>query len=272
MATATLFFGSNIRFLRERQKFSQEEISEVLDLSRNKLQALESGKTKNPTSLDLIKFSEYFKVSVDTLLKIDIGKLSELLIRELQAGNDVYVTGSKLRILSITVDKDNNQNMDYIPVKAKAGYRSGFADPKYLADLPKFSQPNLPKGHTYRMFPTTGDSMLPIPEGAEIICQFVQDWKSLKPETPCILVLKGEQDFVFKQVTIETDHILLQSLNPLYEPYTVESGEVLEIWKYYSFQSRELPPKESNMDQIMKVLLDVQKKVVQLEMKQENLK
>ena len=39
---------------------SQEEVSGDLVLSRNKLQALESGKTVNPTVLDLIKFSEYF--------------------------------------------------------------------------------------------------------------------------------------------------------------------------------------------------------------------
>jgi transcriptional regulator with XRE-family HTH domain len=265
MTTPTLFFHSNIRFLRERLKLSQEDISGRLGLLRNKLQALESGKTKNPSAADLIKFSEYFKVSVDTLLKVDVTKLSELQIRELMAGNDVYMSGSKIRVLSITVDKENNQNMDYIPVKAKAGYRSGHTDPQYLADLPKFSQPNLPKGHTYRMFPTGGDSMLPIPEGSDIICQFVQDWKALKPKTPCILVLKGEQDFVFKLVTVNERDLLLESLNRAYEPYSVEAGEVLEIWKYYSFQSKALPVNETGMDQIMKVLLHVQRKVDEIE-------
>src|SRR4051812_2770316 len=107
MMPAKIYFYNNIRFLRERRKMSQEELSTQLALSRNKLQALESGKTVNPSALDMIKFSEYFKVSVDSLLKVDLTKLGELKLKDLLAGNDVYMTGSKIRVLAITVDKSN---------------------------------------------------------------------------------------------------------------------------------------------------------------------
>lgn len=256
MVTATLFFHSNIRFLRERRRFSQENISEVLDLSRNKLQALESGKTKNPSVQDLIKFSEYFKVSVDTLLKVDLSTLGELKLKELQAGNDVYMTGSQIRILAITVDKENLENTEYVPVKAKAGYQAGYNDPQYLAALPRFSLPNLPKQGTFRMFPTVGDSMLPIPEGSDIIAEYVQDWKNLKPETPCIVILKGNQDFVFKMVTVQNNgRLLLKSLNSLYQPFEVNSEDVLEVWKYYKHQTDTLPEPETDLQQIKNLLV-----------------
>jgi len=256
MVTATLFFHSNIRFLRERRRFSQEDISEVLDLSRNKLQALESGKTKNPSVQDLIKFSEYFKVSVDTLLKVDLSTLGELKLKELQAGNDVYMTGSQIRILAITVDKENLENTEYVPVKAKAGYQAGYNDPQYLAALPRFSLPNLPKQGTFRMFPTVGDSMLPIPEGSDIIAEYVQDWKNLKPETPCIVILKGNQDFVFKMVTVQNNgRLLLKSLNSLYQPFEVNSEDVLEVWKYYKHQTDTLPEPETDLQQIKNLLI-----------------
>ena len=111
-----IFFHSNIRFLRERKKMSQEELSASLDLSRNKLQALESGKTVNPSVIDLLNFSEYFKVSIDSLLKVDLMKLGEFKVKELLAGSDVYMTGSKIRVLAITVDKDNRENAEYVPV------------------------------------------------------------------------------------------------------------------------------------------------------------
>ena len=92
MTQTKLFFHTNIRLLRERKKMSQEEVSQALDLSRNKLQALESGKTINPSAMDMIKFSEYFKVSVDSLLKVDLLKLGELklkeLVKKLQTKND----------------------------------------------------------------------------------------------------------------------------------------------------------------------------------------
>ena len=239
---------------------SQEEVSQTLDLSRNKLQALESGKTINPSAMDMIKFSEYFKISVDSLLKVDLHKLGELKLKELMTGNDVYMTGSGIRVLAITVDKNNKENTEYVPVKAKAGYRAGYNDPEYIAALPKFSLPDLPKTGTFRMFPTTGDSMLPIPENSDVIAQYVQDWKSIKPDTPCIVILKGEQDFVFKLVTVQINgDVVLKSLNRSYTPYTVNSEDILEIWKYYKHQTGTLPEPETDLQELKMLILKLSK-------------
>lgn len=256
--TAKIFFHNNIRLLRERKKKSQEELAATLDLSRNKLQALESGKTVNPTAVDLVKFSDYFKISIDSLLKVDLAKLGELRLKELMAGNDVYMTGSKIRVLAITVNNDNKENMEYVPVKAKAGYMAGYNDPEFIAGLPRFSLPNLPKSGTFRMFPTTGDSMLPIPENSEVIAQYVEDWKNLKPETACIVLLKGQQDFVFKLTTLQADGtLLLKSLNRNYAPYTVNSEDVLELWKYYKHQTGTLPQPESDLQELKTLILEL---------------
>ena len=239
---------------------SQEELSAVLDVSRNKLQALESGKTVNPSALDFIKFSDFFKVSIDTLLKVDLLKLGELKLKELLAGNDVYMTGSKIRVLAITVDKDNRENAEYVPVKAKAGYMAAYNDPEFIAGLPKFSLPDLPRSGTFRMFPTTGDSMLPIPEGSDVIAQYVEDWKSLKPGTACIVILKGQQDFVFKLVTVQADgNVLLVSLNRNYTPYTVKGEDILELWKYYKHQTGTLPGPETDLQELKTLILELNK-------------
>ena len=262
MDSQKIFFNSNIKFLRERRKMSQETLAGRISLTRTKLNALENGHTKAPQPEDYLNFSDFFKISVDSLLRIDLSKLSELKLRDLEAGNDVYLTGGKIRVLAITVNQENKENVEYIPVKAKAGYRAGYSDPEYLAQLPKFTLPNLPKGHTYRIFPTTGDSMLPIPEGSDIIGQYVQDWKSLKADTPCIVILKGEQDFVFKQVTINSDNnVLLKSYNKLYEPYTVGADDILEIWKFYSFSTKELPQQQTDMQVLSKAIMDIHKEI-----------
>ncbi len=261
MSGTKVFFHSNLRFLRERKRITQEHCAQQLGISRIKLAALESGRTENPTTADLINFSKFFKMSIDSLLKVDISKLPELKLRELEAGNDVYITGSKLRVLAITVDKENKENMEYVPVKAKAGYRSGYNDPKFLATLPKFSLPNLPREGTYRMFPTKGDSMLPIPEGSEIICRFVQDWQSIKDKALCIVILKGEQDFVFKQVSVRGRELLLESLNPLYKPYTVPVSEVLEIWAFHCYQSVRIPQVTGELQTVLKAIQEVRKDI-----------
>jgi len=265
MKTQEIFWAGNIKYLRLRQKLSQETLSEKLGITRVKLNAQESGRTANPTIEDLINFSEFFKMSIDSLLKIDLAKLSEQKMKDLEEGSELFMKGNNIRVLAITVDKDEKENVEYVPVKAKAGYRSGYSDPEFLATLPKFNLPNLPRNGTFRMFPTIGDSMLPVPEGSDIITRYIQDWTKVKDETPCIVILKGEQDFVFKQVTINKDGtMLLQSFNKQYFAYTVQVGEVLELWEYYSFHSRQLPEPQTDMQQLMKMLQEMQMEVKEL--------
>ncbi|AOM80006.1 XRE family transcriptional regulator [Pedobacter steynii] len=263
MNNQKVFFPTNIKFLRERKKLSQEAMAEILGIGRSKYNALENGQTKAPQPEDLIHFSNTFKISIDSLLKIDLSKISELKLRELEAGSDIYLQGGNIRVLAISVDKNNKENMEYVPVKAKAGYRTGFNDPEFIAALPKFSMPNLPKSGTFRMFPTTGDSMLPIPEGCDVICKFVADWLQVKPRTLCIVVLKGEQDFVFKLVTIGSEGtVLLESLNKLYAPYTVTVSEVLEIWQFHSYQTQEVPDTQTDLMEIKRMISSLQDQVL----------
>ncbi|GGB85713.1 MULTISPECIES: XRE family transcriptional regulator [Dyadobacter] len=265
MGAQEIYWPVNIRFLRLRRKLSQEALAEKLGISRVKLNAHESGRTANPTIDDLINFSELFRMSIDSLLKIDISKLSEQKIKDLEEGSELFMKGSQVRVLAITVDKQEKENIEYVPVQAKAGYRSGYSDPEFLATLPRFSLPTLPRSGTFRMFPTVGDSMLPVPEGSDIITRYVQDWTSLKPETPCIVILKGDQDFVFKQVTINPDGtMLLQSFNKQYFAYTVPISEVIELWEYYSFHSKQLPEAQTDMQQLMRMLQEMQNEIKEI--------
>lgn len=257
-----IFLGSNVKFLRMRKKLTQENLAKNLSMTRSKLNCIETGQTKSPSIEDMLKFSVHFKMSLDTLVKIDLSKLGELKLRELESGNDIYIKGGNLRVLAITVDKNNNENVEYVPIKAKAGYQAGYNDPEFLASLPKFSLPNLPTQGTFRIFPTEGDSMLPIPEGSDVIGKYTEDWQSIKPKTACIVILKNNQDFVFKMVTLqENKKFLLESMNPIYQPYEVEPGDVLEIWKFHSFSSEEIPEAVSDLSVLLKEMKSLKEEV-----------
>lgn len=269
MTSAKIFFGSNIRFLRERRKLTQEDFAEQLGFTRVKLAAIEAGRTENPAAMDLIKFSDFFGLSIDNLFRLDLRGVGELPLRELEAGNELYMKGTNLRVLAISTDKANKENVEYVPVKAKAGYRSGYANPEFIASLPKYSVPGLPQTGTFRMFPTTGDSMLPVPEGADVICRYVEDWTALKPGTLCIVILDGEQDFVFKKVTVlpEGNKMLLESLNRAYEPYQVDAGDVLEIWKFHSYFSKDVPERVSEVQHISQTMKEILSQLTKLQEK-----
>jgi len=257
--TQNIFFNTNLKYLRERKKLNQEKLAQILAITRSKLAALETGTTKAPPPEDYVNISAFFQISIDTLLKIDLRKLGELKVRELEAGNDIYIRGGNLRVLAVSVDRTNNEHVEYVPIKARAGYASGgYSDQEYIAELPKYNIPNLPRTGTYRTFPITGDSMLPFPDGTDITGRFVQDWHTLKPGTLAIVVLSGTQDIVFKSITLsEEGNLECRSLNELYEPYTVPAGEVREIWEYYAYTTREIPKGNADMDRVLNALEEI---------------
>jgi transcriptional regulator with XRE-family HTH domain len=236
MKKQNIFLSANVKHLRLRKQWRQEELAEKVKISRSKLALLETGKTINPPLEDVINFSAAFSISVDSLLKVDLSKLSERKLHELEAGNDTYATGTNIRVLATTVDKDNNNNAELVPEKAKAGYRSSYSDPEWIAELPRYAIPGLSKHSKYRIFPITGDSMLPYPDGCYIVGEYVEDWINLKDDALCVLILKsGGADFVFKQVENrikKEKKLLAKSLNLVYQPYEIPIGDVLEVWKY----------------------------------------
>jgi hypothetical protein len=198
---------------------------------------------RSPALDMLLLFSAYYGVSVDTILKVDLGKLSETQLRQLEHGEDVFIRGGSLRVLASTVNADNQENIELVPVKAQAGYTNGFSDPEYISELKVFQLPFLSEEKKYRTFQLQGDSMLPIPEKAWVTGEYVLDWKEIKTGEACV-VLTLDSGIVFKIIEnrIEKEgKVIMYSLNPLYEPYEIHVHEIREIWKFVHFISHEIP-------------------------------
>lgn len=261
MRSQSFFWAANLKFLRKRRKLSQDMLAENLGMSRAKLNSHENGHSKSPAIEDLLLCADYFRMSVDTLLRVDLSKLSELKIRDLEAGNDVFLSGSKVRILATTVSSSNEDNIELVPIKAKAGYLGGFGDPEYLSTLPVFHLPNLPKDKKYRMFQTEGDSMLPIADGAYVIGSYLSEWRLAK-ETPCVVVTASE-GVSFKMLSFQAKerNFLLRSLNPAYTPYTVPAEEVREIWKFEYYMSDEFPQEPLTLQQVGIEISEINRKL-----------
>jgi transcriptional regulator with XRE-family HTH domain len=237
-----MYFTSNIKFLRKRRGRTQDEVAVALNLKRSTLSGYENG-VAQPGIEILVAFSRYFNMSIDTILKIDISNLSESQLGELERGYDAYIKGSNLRVLATTVNSDNLENIELVPEKAKAGYTTGYADPEYIGELPRFRLPFLSEKRKYRTFQLKGDSMLPIPDGSWVTGEFVQDWREII-SGKAYVVFTINDGIVFKVVenNLKTDgKLVLYSLNPIYEPYEVHINEVKEIWKFVNYISNELP-------------------------------
>jgi len=256
------FLGNNIKFLRKRKKLTQSELAGKLAITRSKLNCIELGQTKSPTLNDLLQFSEVFGLSIDTLIKTDLSGLPENQLAEMEAGTEQYLGGNNLRVLTISVDKQNRENIEDVPVSAQAGYIEGFSDPEFIGALPKFSLPDLPEKGTFRRFPVTGDSML-IEPGSKVIAQFITDWRMLNKATPCIVILRSAQRPMFKLVTIKDNRpeVLLESLNPAHTPFTVNTRDIAELWKFHSYSSNKLPDVSQNVRGLYSMMKEIKEEL-----------
>lgn len=264
------FFGSNIKLLRGRRGRSQEEVAIGLDVKRSSWSGYENGTAEPPFDL-LVRISNYFKVSIDKLLKEDLTQLSESQLGILERGGDIDLNGRRLRVLATTVDRSDRENIELVSEKAKAGYAVGYADPEYISVLPAFQMPFLSRDRKYRTFQISGDSMPPVSDGSWVTGEYIQNWNSLRNGQPYIIITK-EDGIVFKVVydqLKEKGSLLLCSTNPLYAPYEVAISDVLEIWKFVHFISHELPEPNLTRDDLARSVMDLRKEVGQLRLSME---
>lgn len=248
-----MYFADNLRFLRLRKNLSQEELACKLGITRSSLSGYENN-TAEPSLHTLINIANYFNISLDKLIRVDLSQLSDIVLHELEKGYDIDLSGNKLRVLSCTVDKQQNENIELVPEKARAGYAAGYSDPDFIKVLPTFSLPFLSKDKKYRTFCISGDSMPPVKHGSFVTGEYVQNWHSIKSGYPYIVVCKDE-GVVFKIINNrikENKSLQLISTNKIYEPYEIDIRNVLEIWKFVNYISSDFSePEKTNLEEVI---------------------
>lgn len=254
--------NENVRFLRKQKGQTQRQFAELLKIKRATLGAYEEGRAR-PNLEVQIELSKIFGISLDQLITQDIGKLSAK-NKFVPDGGKPNSTGQGLRVLSITVDRDQNENIELVPAKAAAGYLNGYADPEYMEELPKFYLPML-KGGTYRAFEIQGDSMLPLPSGAIVVGEYTSNWNDIK-DGQTYVVLSKQDGVVYKRLFNKKDEhkVLLRSDNPSYSPFELKTEDILEVWKAKLFITQADNGTDMNMEKMMDMIAQLQHEVSSL--------
>lgn len=251
--------SSNLKYLRKKKGLTQQQFADNMEIKRSLIGAYEEDRAEPKYDL-LKKIAEYFELTIDEFINEKI--------------NDNWKPkpksqGSNLRVLSISVDKDDNENIELVPVKASAGYLNGFSDPQYIQDLPKFQLPipSLKQG-TYRAFEIKGDSMLPIQPGSIIIGEYLDNWNDVKVGDTYVIISKNE-GVVYKRAGSkfkEDRELKLVSDNKIYDAYSVPADDILEIWKAKAYLSTSLPEPtpEPTIETLSNMMAQMQKSISQL--------
>tara|TARA_Y100001972_G_scaffold73768_1_gene89626 strand:- start:9240 stop:10007 length:768 start_codon:yes stop_codon:yes gene_type:complete len=250
--------SENIKYLRKQAGYTQEQFANEVGIKRSLVGAYEEGRAE-PRLQTLQRIGEVLNVTSDALIAKDLTKEDPKKYQK-----------EKIKILSITVDKEDKENIELIPQKAAAGYLNGYADPEYLSELPRFNLPMLPPNATYRAFEISGDSMLPLPSGAIVIGKYVESIQDIKNGKTYVL-LTNKEGIVYKRVfnyIEEKGKLFLVSDNKSYSAYELDPADLMEIWEAKAFISVEFPDAESatelSLDKLAGMVMSLQEEVKQL--------
>jgi len=239
--------AENLRYLRKQKNLSQQELADILEIKRSRMNSYEQGSAE--PKLDLLqKICEYFDTSMERIIGVNIQE------------NKFTPAPNNLKVLAITVDNEDNENIELVHIKAAAGYASSYGDPEYVRTLPRFRLPFLSRG-TFRAFETTGDSMLPIPSGSVVIGEYVESLRDLKVNETYIIITMNN-GILFKRIAgVVKDTVILKSDNPTYASYSLPLEELQEVWKTKLYMSSQFPEPDNVLERIENSLAEIKEKM-----------
>ncbi len=250
---AMSYAGKNLRYLRKLRGWTQEEFANKLKIKRSLVGAYEEERAE--PRLDVMEsICHIFKLSLD-----------EFLLKDLTASKTGGNYLDKRRALKMAAE---TQNIQFVPIKAAAGYLAGYADPEFLDELNTFTLPMLAPGQ-YRAFEIVGDSMLPTPSGSVIVGEKVEDLEELKTNNTYVVVSRNG-GIVYKRLNRNNrvkNKLTLISDNPQYEPYQLDAEEIIELWKAQMIITKTNTQQRWDVNQLAGMVTNLQEQVSSLKKK-----
>ena len=247
--------SDNIRVLRIRKDISQQKLADDLVITRVRYAKYENGTSEPPIEI-LIRLSQYFKISIDLLVSVDIRKypLEEML----------NLPNNRV-ILPIAVDKNGDNRIEIVPQKTSMGYLSGYTDPGYIESLQNISLPFLRNGK-YRAFPAQGDSMPPFKDGTFIVGKFIENLTDLKVNKTYIFVTQSEGITYKRLHRINENSLIVKADNTNYQPYEIPLMDLMEIWQFScAISTKEYQNQEFASQDIQEMFSEIQSQMKRIE-------
>ncbi|WP_205513525.1 XRE family transcriptional regulator [Longitalea arenae] len=261
------FFAPNLSYLRKKKGLTQAEVATALGLKRNTFSNYETTHSE-PDLGTLEKIASFFDISIDELVSVDLAKGGLVEYREEDEQKEshkitenepdqstdefpVSVVGSTLfpfrRFQApkiITMDSQGEENIIYVPVKARAGYMLGYGDPQFIQSLSAYRLPGYTNG-TYRIFEVEGHSMFPTLQDADRVISRWADISDVRDDRVYVLVTRSQGILIKRLINrYHEGKIIVKSDNNHageFPTIVLDVDEVAEIWYVVERWTRQLP-------------------------------
>lgn len=244
------FVNQNLKYLRKLRNWTQQEMAGRLGIKRSLLGAYEEERAEPRTAV-LERLSDMFHISIDDLLR-----------RDMTTNEGNYQERRR------QLKNEPRQIIEFVPVKAAAGYLAGYNDQEFIEELNTFTLPMLGSGH-FRAFEIAGDSMLPITSGSVIVAHKIDGWEDIRNNQPYVVLMRRD-GLVFKRVLKNNrnkSRITLLSDNPQFESYHVQLEDVMEVWHTDAVISKIDPHQRMNVNHLADIVSHLQDQVSVLKKK-----
>lgn len=246
-------FSKNLKYLRQKKGIEQLELANILGRkSASTISEWESGKY-TPKIGVLTTIANYFNVDIDDLMKIDIEyslihnpkqdttEITNIYTQLNPPRQQVVLDTATAQLKEQKAEESKalsikEETTKYKAKKKKRLYTIDIVEKlaagygHYLADTPQEYtaiidiNPNTLPSYNYASL-VSGDSMLPdYEEGDVVLISQGYDFQN-----GYVYALIYEDESYLKKVYIESDYIILKSLNPNYKDIKIKTGENLDI-------------------------------------------
>lgn len=237
--------NKNLKYLRKLRGWTQEEFAQKLRIKRSLLGAYEEERAD--PRIDILEVvADMFKLTLDDLLRKDVSDTKTN-----------YIAKRRAQKMA-----NGRTDIPFVPVKAAAGYLTGYADPEFVDELNTFTLPML-AGGDYRAFEIIGDSMMPTASGSVIVGERVQNLDDVKTNQTYIVVSKAD-GIVYKRMmknNRQKNKFTLISDNPSYQPYSINAEDIVEVWQAQMIISKANTQQRWDVGQLASLVNNLQQQV-----------
>ncbi len=142
------------------------------------------------------------------------------------------------------MDSQGNENAVLVPVRARAGYLSGYSDPHFIEKLPAYRLPGMNTG-TYRIYEVDGLSMFPTLQDKDKVISRWTAVSEIIDDRVHVLITKNDGLLVKRILNrFEEGKLICKSDNNHkgeYPNIVLDIHEILEVWYPVERWTRSLP-------------------------------